>query len=314
MGSTRTILAWLIASSTVGLVNGLPYVTLADDAGPGREVRAIRHDLPILLAHATPHVHVVAVAVDKNAALAEWDAAGRAHIDYLFYRFNQWWLQQEVSGYPGGPAPSSRAFSQLAWLPPSLVAMASHTLPAMIAADAKPPAPAPAPVLSPPAHAGALVKSAMIPCIPYDWISAFTFGNDPQKLFHSGDYDVTVTFATNDAKSGAHLSAAARAPTEAESWETPGGNSYFFFSGVVHSDSVIHVNAGTTIDVWFPFVLDPQLHYALTLAHADKPIGPIDGTLKDNVVHFVLPAFALAPHTELFGEVEGDAWPHYDGP
>jgi hypothetical protein len=122
---------------------------------------------------------------------------------------------------------------------------------------------------------------------------------------------MAVQLAVNDAPQRAIITdVSGRPPTEAESWITRGGNSYFFFSGTMDTTAPIHVQPGTTIDVWFPFVLDTSLYYAITIGHADKPIGPIDGTLKDNVLHFVLPAFTLPPGATLMAEIEGDSFRH----
>ncbi len=87
---------------------------------------------------------------------------------------------------------------------------------------------------------------------------------------------------------------------------TRGGNSYFFFSADVISSQPIHVQAGTTINVWFPFVLHLDKKYSLTIGYTDVPIGPVDGTLKDNTLHFVLPAFSVKPGAHLMGEIEGN--------
>lgn len=123
-------------------------------------------------------------------------------------------------------------------------------------------------------------------------------------------FDVRFGFAHADANVDAALvERIVRRPTEAESWLAyPGGNSYLFFSAVSHATAPVHVDAGTTLDVWFPFVLDPTYRYSLTIAHADPVIGPINGTLHDNVLHFVLPAFSIAPKAQIMGEIEGD--PH----
>lgn len=123
-----------------------------------------------------------------------------------------------------------------------------------------------------------------------------------------GGYGMTLHFAANDAPEDAAIrDITGRPPTEAESWMTPGGNSYFFFSGTVQAQQPIHVQAGTTIDVWFPFVLDTSLRYSLTLASpGTMSIGPLDGVLKDNTLHFVLPAFAATPGADLMGEIESD--------
>lgn len=265
MGNSRTVLAWLSAS-TWGLVFVLPHVTLADDAGPGKEVRAIRHDLPLLLDGrlGPPHVMSGEVVVDSvvvgthGTADAEWHTPDQHRIDE-FVRTDGWWLLRDE----WTPQPGERV-GEIENLGPS-----------------------------------GLSKNGV------------DFSSAPQLLDHLNGYQMSVHFASNDAALEAEITAIfGRAPTEAESWETRGGNSYFFFSGTVQSTAPVHVQAGTTIDVWFPFVLDTSLYYALTIAHADKPIGPIDGTLKDNVVHFVLPAFALPPGATLMAEIEGDSFRH----
>ncbi|HEX8805462.1 MAG TPA: hypothetical protein VF741_00880, partial [Candidatus Aquilonibacter sp.] len=114
--------------------------------------------------------------------------------------------------------------------------------------------------------------------------------------------------AANDAPPSAGIKELIeREPTEAESWVTFGGNSYFFFSGTVQSTQPVHVQPGTTIDVWFPFVLDPSLRYSVTIAAPNvMSIGPVEGTLADNTLHFTLPAFTAPPGADLMGEIESD--------
>jgi hypothetical protein len=58
--------------------------------------------------------------------------------------------------------------------------------------------------------------------------------------------------------------------------------------------------------VWFPFVLDAQKTYSLTIAHVAPIIGPINGTLANNTLQFTLPAFAIEPGVEIMGEIDGD--------
>jgi len=132
------------------------------------------------------------------------------------------------------------------------------------------------------------------------------FGNP--LLATEGGYCVGLHFGSSDASPDAQVADfTTRIPTEAESWVSPGGNSYVFFSGTVQSPQAVHVQAGTTLDVWFPFVLDPSLRYNLSLAgHGFSPIGHVDGTLKDNTLHFVLPAFTAPPGVDLMGEIESD--------
>ncbi len=122
-------------------------------------------------------------------------------------------------------------------------------------------------------------------------------------------YRLTLAFAPSDGGNGAKLAnIESRAPTPAESWTNrPGGNSYFFFSGTVQAPQPVHVQRGTTLDVWFPFVLDTSLTYSLTIGgEGFTPIGPIDGALADNTLHFVLPAFTAPPGVDMMGEIESD--------
>jgi hypothetical protein len=125
----------------------------------------------------------------------------------------------------------------------------------------------------------------------------------------SNQYRVTLRFAPTDASADAHIASfESRMPTEAESWANPpSGNAYFFFSGTVLSQRPVHVQAGTILDVWFPFVLDSSLRYSLTIAAPNAmSLGPVEGTLKDNTLHFVLPAFTAPPGAELMGEIDSD--------
>jgi hypothetical protein len=123
-----------------------------------------------------------------------------------------------------------------------------------------------------------------------------------------GGYRVELHFAPSVPRDDVKLTGfATRIPTEGESLVAPGGNSYFFHSGTVQSPQPVHVQAGTTLEVWFPFVLDPSLTYSLTIGGAGfTPIGPIDGALVDNTLHFVLPAFTAPPGVDMMGEIESD--------
>jgi hypothetical protein len=79
-----------------------------------------------------------------------------------------------------------------------------------------------------------------------------------------------------------------------------------FFDVAVSSSKAVTFDRGTVVDVWFPFVLDDQLRYNLSFVSAGKPSGMIFGTVFDNTVHFVLPAFTLDPREPLMAEIDGD--------
>lgn len=97
-----------------------------------------------------------------------------------------------------------------------------------------------------------------------------------------------------------------RAPTVSEMPPSRGADAVYFFTLQSKATQNVSVTAGSTLDVWAPFVLDPRLHYTLTLALGDPTIGPLEGTLSDNTMHFILPAFSAPPSVDLMGEIDGD--------
>jgi len=290
-----------------------PLIARADDYGPSRTIAAIRHDLPVLLAAELRQQpsqlsgpQIAGVVVSGDAALAElgnlvldrW-----VRVEQMRYRYDRWWIEGTLlidagkDNAESGPSNPLRSASSLLWqragIPKSLVALAIANLPLV---------------------PGATVRTyATPPPCPF---SCFANGSSPEALLFTsapqwltrGGYRLNMQFAPNDAGEDTRIQDAnGRAPTQAESWVTPGGNSYFFFSGTVQSTQPVHVQAGTTVDVWFPFVLDASLRYSLTIAgHGFTALGPVDGTLDDNTLHFVLPAFTVSPGVELMGEVESD--------
>lgn len=98
-----------------------------------------------------------------------------------------------------------------------------------------------------------------------------------------------------------------RAPSEAESWHNFwGGNSWVFFT-IEARDGLAHtIPAGTQVRIWCPFVLDDNLHYSLTLAKSQTPIGPLPAAVTDNTFIVTLPAFTLPASVAAMGEIEGD--------
>jgi hypothetical protein len=76
--------AWLLAV----------LAAAADDAGPGREVRAIRHDLPILVGAQArpPRLQIDGVVVSGDDALAQWESEESTFIAFLHERFGRWWI------------------------------------------------------------------------------------------------------------------------------------------------------------------------------------------------------------------------------
>lgn len=63
----------------------------------------------------------------------------------------------------------------------------------------------------------------------------------------------------------------------------------------------------STIDVWFPYVLAARDHYALSISNVTPGIDGVPGTLKNNVLHFVLPAFTLHREDVAYGGIYGSS-------
>lgn len=98
MGTVRAA-AWLLAALAVGS----PHVTWAGDAGPGREVRALRHDAPIVLSArlGTP-VSIDAVSVEGNQASVQWHSSTASGTD-IFQRELGVWVDMQRADASGQP-------------------------------------------------------------------------------------------------------------------------------------------------------------------------------------------------------------------
>lgn len=278
-----------------------PLATRADDYGPRRDVAAIRHDLPILLstqaAPLTPisKIRVTAVVVDGNSALAQYDLGVAAeYVSYLERIYGRWWLLSSFSPYELSSANVGERLFRLA----------ATDLPAVRLATL----PTPTPDCGKDCATYG-VGTTLVDRLDRGSPSLSFRGAGTRQWIDSDTYRAWIQLASSDAASDAAVADfRARKPTKAESWANPpSGNSYFFFSGTVQSAHPVHVQSGTIIEVWFPFVLDSSLRYSLTIAapHA-MSLGPVDGTLKDNTLHFTLPAFTASPGAELMGEIEGN--------
>jgi hypothetical protein len=132
----------------------------------------------------------------------------------------------------------------------------------------------------------------------YGWSRASTDG-----------YALTIRYSPNDAARESHFARVfGRRPTMTESWLARDGGAEFLFGASVVSRLTIHFASESTVEVWCPFVLDPRLVHTIKLTIADRPLGPIVGTLRDNTLHFSLPAFAVPPNAAIAGEI--DAYAH----
>lgn len=292
----------------------LPAISRADDYGPHPDLRAIRHDLPIIEAMA-PALKAAEVIVEGNEALA-YEASGRIWV--LRRRYDRWWLEDWIDVSFNGSAWHNAdcneggptvAFLEHSGVTVGLANEAAQHLSVVKQAQLFQSPRRATTDLTPVQQNAPLGGGGSRNCVRFGGPVGL-----PDSLYsgagfqdRTDHYRLTIFFGTMDAPPNADLTQLrGRMPTEAESWMTRGGNSYYFFSADIRSEAPIHVKSGTTIDVHFPFALPPEKKYSLTIGFADEPIGPIVGTLKDNTLHFVLPAFSVQPGAHLMGEIEGD--------
>ena len=272
----RTFITWLVV---LGL-HLVPCSVYAKDVGPGREIAAIRHDLPILLRHfESSGADIVSVVIDGDQAVAVSGDSGKYEFFALTRLLGKWWFQDPITA-SGSASPCTNGIG----IPEALMMQARASI------DLTTPTPAPT------ARPGEYVTPRTQ--------SDCEFESGPYRMrFTQPDgmpYRLPITIKT-------------RAPSEGESWLTPCNDAFLFFSGTYEygndalaPTSPLRIPAGMTIDIWFPFVLDTLKTYRLTIGYVNPVILKLSGTLTDNTLHFTLPAFAIDPRAEIKGEIDGD--------
>lgn len=132
----------------------------------------------------------------------------------------------------------------------------------------------------------------------------------------STGYHVRVGFSANDSGAPPVTHLYVRAPTAAEfapAYPTApgwgGADAVCYFDIAITGSKPIRFSRGSTLEVWFPFVLDDGLRYNVNYVTGDHASPMIVGTIFDNTLHFVLPAFTLYPAQPMMAEIDGDATP-----
>lgn len=126
-------------------------------------------------------------------------------------------------------------------------------------------------------------------------------------------YEIALRYAENTARDAFFHIPYARSPTQAEIIPYPTtlhfiSTSVMYFDLTIEGGKPVTFQPGTTIDIWFPFVLDDTLNYDLTIGFAKEPIGPIYAKPFDNVLQYKLPGFTVTPGQTLMAEIDGN-WP-----
>jgi hypothetical protein len=267
----------LVAAAVLAAALVLP--ARAGDVGPHADLRAIRGSAPILLGHfLSSPVAIGDAVVDGDAAVVTWRAGGVTGLATFARRSAIWWL---VASYDtGGPA-VGRTSAQLAndlAIPVTLARLLEAHVPGI---DALQPI------------ERRVTQPDCVRCGPELW-------ND------ADGFEATLHFNAGEAWDPS-FAIRGRAPSAAEMPPTPNVDGYYFFRLAAPKGALpVRVREGATLDVWFPFVFDAAKHYILRLSLVEPDPESIEGTLRDNTLHFTLPAFATIPGSDAFGEIDGD--------
>lgn len=306
----------------------------ADDFGPHGDIRELRFVAQRLLAHtargwkADPaNTRISDVVVVKDAALLSWDIGSNHGLMGLIRQYGRWWdaldYRHEIDGWIDSASyPLAQKCSVVAHAVPEPATLLEDGLPRELVD----PAVAHNPGLRPkPASVkGTRSKARIQNVVMVDRGCGRSVGNiDPhggtlwQIASYTSGYDITIEYRRNDARFATYTQPVyARPPTAAEIIPYP-TTLHFVSTAVLYLDLAIEGSApvtfqpGTTIDIWFPFVLDDTLAYDLTIGFAKEPIGPLYSKPFDNVLHYKLPGFTVIPGQTLMAEIDGN-WPSAD--
>lgn len=322
-----------------------PIAIRADDFGPPRTVGQVRAESRRLLARqvrasgADPkNLAIADVVVSGDQALLTWDFGAHHGLMGLVHNDDRWWDAWDAGRYggcwqmlPSYPILKDPPAYPQAWIPPDYepppaAAILQETFGKELAsaaalhnADVR--ASTDLWQKANPAGPGHLVKPIGCDADTYpleqDTVVHPAGGTVSPPRFQTSGYALTLTYAANDASAARFKQVYFRPPTPAEFLPNhplaPGwgyANAVCFFDIAIDGAKPVDVKPGTVIDVWFPFVLDDQLRYSISFFSNDRPSGLIKGTIFDNTVHFVLPAFTLAPGKPLMAEIDGDPMSH----
>lgn len=310
-----------LATALIALFSfsAIPLAVRADDFGPRRDIAQIRSDAQRLLAHRVREsgvdpkaVTISDVVVVKEQALLSWDSGKEHGVMGLERALDRWWdaLDDQtpdprgdcwiaVAAYPLPPsnivAPPTPANLERFGLSGELVAASlRHNADTRIVQWA--------PRCK--RRNTANVQSAVV-------YSEGAIVDPPREKM--GGYDFRLTYGKSDVSYGTmFLPIYGRAPTQAEMLPNPapprgwgGATDVFYFDLSVNGSRPVTFAPGTKIDVWFPFVLDDSLSYRVSFVMDGQFSKSIHGTIFDNVLHFELPQFTIAPPNRLQAEVEG---------
>jgi hypothetical protein len=317
--------ALLFAGFLAAVARAAP--ALASDVGPVAAVATIRHDLPLLLAAQFEYFDVRTkptvdwVVTDGHDAVATWRAAERRGIVNLRLHSGRWWWRAAaVKTTDNSEAPWTRMRTPGIDLedcdsltfpdPPSANSLlADGFIGKAMAREVSSRLPA--------THTPNIAGGAT--CNPDDQYLVSTTGGSEATFIHHEEYLPSWFnwIGRTEADRGVET-AGIPDPLYSFSLTARRDNGESGMQRLVHStlklffDELLPTPPPTlafsrnlTIDVWFPYVLAKQDHYALSISNVTPEIAGVPGTLNNNVLHFVLPAFTLQWGDVARGEIDG---------
>jgi hypothetical protein len=297
-----------------------PGNAFASDRGPAAALAAIRHDLPILLTAPLEDLKVKPtvdwVVADQRDAVAMWHGGGNRGIVVLQRRLDRWWWRgaaystDDMAGswspieVPGNEVPTADCTTHLPRPPSAQELLEDGFIDKPLAAelaDRIPTVPKPETITG----RGCTGFTTLVESV-------------------SGGYD--ATFSDREDYDATWFTWVYQAPIGSESRRIPGSNVYYSFTLSALPDESAHdmthlvhqvysglfpspppsmtFKTGSTIDVWFPYVLTGHGHYLLSIRNVTPEIREVPGALRNNVLHFVLPAFTLLRGGAAQGQID----------
>lgn len=275
---------------------------LDSDEGPQNAIVAIRHDLPILLADELAYYQVRQAPIiewvvsDGLEAVGEWRAGQRRGIVVLRFRSGKWWWRGAASSDPdadstwtafNAPGTDLSLCQGSHRGPPS-----AHDLLAQGFINA-PLAARVSPKLRSTPQAEVIIVA-----------SCDSFGEYYEGSTTDG-YDAGLSHDKNDLPVRFTLNG--HGPADWQPPVTEGSELYYAFTLSAEKPARATLTAGSTFDVWFPFVLDTRRRYTLRVRHVVPEVAVAPKSTKNNVLHFVLPAFEIPEGNMAQGEIDAES-------
>ncbi|HKU81477.1 MAG TPA: hypothetical protein VJP76_04830 [Candidatus Tumulicola sp.] len=285
----------------------LPESALANDRGPVAAIAAIRHDLPLLLASSLESTHLKPtvdwVVADDSNAVAAWHAGQNEGVVVLRLRSGHWWWRAAAvstagdvgiwtpMAVPGNALSLCYHDDELTHGPPSAHQLfAEGFIDKGLAGELS-------------THLFTAPSRNLVPlvlCDPSMYYIRSYQGAYTATLFHKED--VGWQWFVLDG----HTPPVGYEPA------TQGVEAYYLFDLAVQfsqeptAPETVAFASGSTFEVWFPFVLQGNKKYTLHLDGVSPEISALPGSLKGNVLRFVLPSFVLRTEATARGEIDGE--------